>query len=44
MIQKPTRSGRRIGDRRTEQIEFSGPDRRKGERRSGIERRRVRKG
>lgn len=37
--QDATGSGRRTGDRRQKQVPFDGPDRRKGERRSGTERR-----
>jgi len=35
----PSGGGRRQGDRRKAQLPFEGPDRRKGERRSGVDRR-----
>lgn len=37
----PQRSGRREGDRRKEQAPFDGEDRRKGDRRSGTDRRKA---
>lgn len=40
---KSTPDGRRMGDRRTAQIDHEGPDRRKGDRRSGTDRRRARR-
>ena len=35
----PSDAGRRQGDRRKAQLPFEGPDRRKGDRRSGTDRR-----
>ena len=39
MTEKDVDSGRRKGDRRKSQVPFEGEDRRKGERRSGKDRR-----
>ena len=40
----PSGGGRRQGDRRKAQLPFEGPDRRKGDRRSGIDRRNTPRG
>lgn len=40
----PSGGGRRQGDRRKAQLPFEGPDRRKGERRSGTDRRSTARG
>ena len=40
----PAGGGRRQGDRRKAQLPFDGPDRRKGERRAGTDRRSTARG